>query len=327
MLTASSTVPSAGRPTSVRWRVCVLIGVASFVAYILRTNMSVAGAPLSEDLGLSQFQLGIILAAFAWAYALFQFPGGVFGDVLGARRAVTILAVAWGRGQPHHRCGARARGGLDHDAAVGAGRRPRSDGDRPGALLPDNRRCRYLQLVPGVRLGPAGLASERGAHVRLGGSGAADRLAYRALWMAPVVRAHGAAGLSDGGGLVVVRPRLSRPASPGEPGRAGADRRGTASGRHGRAGARCMEGGAPTSPAAGAHGGYTCSNYVFYFFFNWLFIYLIESRGFRLLEGGFAAAAPWIAGGCCAVLVGGPATGCGNGWARASAVGCPVRWP
>ena len=32
--------------------------------------------------------------------------------------------------------------------------------------------------------------------------------------------------------------------------------------------------------------GYTCSNYVFYFFFNWLFIYLIESRGFRLLEGG-----------------------------------------
>lgn len=38
--------------------------------------------------------------------------------------------------------------------------------------------------------------------------------------------------------------------------------------------------------------GYFCSNYVFYFFFNWLFIYLIESRGFRLLEGGTYAAAP-----------------------------------
>src|SRR4029079_16008666 len=77
-------------------RVCVLIAVASFVAYILRTNMSVAGAPLSEDLGLSQLQLGVILAAFAWAYAIFQFPGGVFGDLLGARRAVALLAVAWG---------------------------------------------------------------------------------------------------------------------------------------------------------------------------------------------------------------------------------------
>jgi ACS family glucarate transporter-like MFS transporter len=51
-------------------------------------------------------------------------------------------------------------------------------------------------------------------------------------------------------------------------------------------------------------GGYFCSNYVFYFFFNWLFIYLIESRGFHLLEGGFYAAAPWIAGAFGAVLGG-----------------------
>ena len=28
---------------------------------------------------------------------------------------------------------------------------------------------------------------------------------------------------------------------------------------------------------------YFCSNYVFYFFFNWLFIYLVENRGFKIL--------------------------------------------
>jgi ACS family glucarate transporter-like MFS transporter len=41
---------------------------------------------------------------------------------------------------------------------------------------------------------------------------------------------------------------------------------------------------------------YFCSNYVYYFFFNWLFIYLVDNRGFHVLEGGFYAAAPWIAG-------------------------------
>ena len=41
-------------------------------------------------------QLGVVLAAFAWGYAIFQFPGGVLGDVIGARRALTILAALWG---------------------------------------------------------------------------------------------------------------------------------------------------------------------------------------------------------------------------------------
>ena len=35
------------RPTAVRWRICALMTVASFVAYLLRTNMSVAGEPMS----------------------------------------------------------------------------------------------------------------------------------------------------------------------------------------------------------------------------------------------------------------------------------------
>ena len=49
---------------------------------------------------------------------------------------------------------------------------------------------------------------------------------------------------------------------------------------------------------------YFCSNYLFYFFFNWLFIYLVQSRGFTMLEGGFYAAAPWLTGALGAVLGG-----------------------
>src|SRR5687767_1041451 len=82
--------------THVRWRIVGLLVVVSFVAYLLRTNMSVAGERMMVELGLSKVQLGLVLAAFAWGYALFQFPGGVYGERLGGRRALTIIAVLWG---------------------------------------------------------------------------------------------------------------------------------------------------------------------------------------------------------------------------------------
>jgi ACS family glucarate transporter-like MFS transporter len=41
---------------------------------------------------------------------------------------------------------------------------------------------------------------------------------------------------------------------------------------------------------------YLCMNMVFYIFFSWFFIYLVDVRGFDALEGGFAAALPWIVG-------------------------------
>ena len=82
--------------TQVRWRIVALLVVASFVAYLLRTNISVAGERMMTDLRLTKFQLGVVLAAFAWGYALFQFPGGVYGERLGGRRALTAMAVLWG---------------------------------------------------------------------------------------------------------------------------------------------------------------------------------------------------------------------------------------
>ncbi len=49
---------------------------------------------------------------------------------------------------------------------------------------------------------------------------------------------------------------------------------------------------------------YFCMNYVFYIFFNWFFIYLVDIREFEILEGGYFAAAPWIVG-AAAASVGG----------------------
>jgi ACS family glucarate transporter-like MFS transporter len=41
---------------------------------------------------------------------------------------------------------------------------------------------------------------------------------------------------------------------------------------------------------------YFCMNYVFFIFFNWFFIYLIDVREFKIMEGGYFAAAPWMVG-------------------------------
>ena len=38
----------------------------------------------------------MVLSAFSLGYALCQLPGGVFGDRFGPRRALMLMAVAWG---------------------------------------------------------------------------------------------------------------------------------------------------------------------------------------------------------------------------------------
>jgi MFS transporter, ACS family, glucarate transporter len=84
------------RPTGVRWRVLWLMVIGSMVAYVLRLNVSIAGEAMIRDLLLTPVQFGLILSAFAWGYGIFQVPGGLFGEWLGPRRALTLAITAWG---------------------------------------------------------------------------------------------------------------------------------------------------------------------------------------------------------------------------------------
>ncbi len=142
----------AGR-SSIRWVILALLFLASFVAYVLRTNMSVAGETMMKDLGLLPDPAGFVLAAFAWGYAIFQFPGGVFGDRIGGRRALTIIAIAWGvlnilTGLVP---GPRRLGVTGHPRIPDRAAFPHGCGS--GAALPGDRWRDHLQLVPGLRLG------------------------------------------------------------------------------------------------------------------------------------------------------------------------------
>ncbi len=82
--------------TNIRWRILTLLCLGSFVSYTLRANTSTAAPFMMADLALTEIQWGWVLAAFTTGYALFQFPGGLFGDLFGPRRALTSIAILWG---------------------------------------------------------------------------------------------------------------------------------------------------------------------------------------------------------------------------------------
>ena len=86
---------SSSPPSLVRWRILGVLVFVSFVSYLLRGNLSIAAPSMMADLQLTEVQWGWIMSAFPLGYALFQFPGGLFGDRHGPRLALTLITVAW----------------------------------------------------------------------------------------------------------------------------------------------------------------------------------------------------------------------------------------
>jgi MFS transporter, ACS family, D-galactonate transporter len=61
-------------------RVLVLLGLSVLINYIDRSNLSIAAPLLKGELGISNTQLGTLLSAFFWTYALMQLPAGWLVD-------------------------------------------------------------------------------------------------------------------------------------------------------------------------------------------------------------------------------------------------------
>jgi ACS family glucarate transporter-like MFS transporter len=266
--------------------------------------MSIAGERIVGELGISNVQLSWVLAAFAWGYAIFQFPGGVFGQVWGARKALAAIAVAWGV------------------LNLLVGLVPGPTGTGTTALLVSLIGLRFLMgaaqapLYPVMGGGaicawfpvahwafPNGLTN---AGLTLGSAATGPLVA----WLMETVGWRQSFVLTAPLALLFAAvwwwyARDTPAEHPGvgqeELDLIDADR-------------------PPPTPAECEPGAwkvvlknrevlllalsYFCSNYLFYFFFNWLYIYLVQSRGFAMLEGGYYAAAPWIAGAVGAVLGG-----------------------
>ena len=59
-----------------RFWVYFLLFLFNVIAYTDRVNISVAGKPIADELGLSPIALGYLFSSFLWAYVLMMLPGG-----------------------------------------------------------------------------------------------------------------------------------------------------------------------------------------------------------------------------------------------------------
>jgi len=270
--------------------------VVSFVAYVLRTNMSIAGEKMIADLGLSKIQLGLVLAAFAWGYAIFQFPGGIFGDKVGSRRALTIIAVLWGI------------------LTLIMGFIPGVTLASTAIIMTTLIGLRFLMGVVQAPLFPVagggtirnwfpvsawafpnGLTS---TGLTLGAAATAPLIAWLMEtlgWRKSFILTAPLAFLIGGVWWWYARdnpadhPRVSKK----ELELINADRPSPEHALDDKAAWKRVLKNRDILLLAAS---YFCMNYVFYIFFNWFFIYLVDVRKFEILKGGYYAAAPWMTG-------------------------------
>jgi MFS transporter, ACS family, glucarate transporter len=79
----------------VRWRIFSLLVGFAIIVYFQQRSVSIAAERIMPELSLTQMQIGWLQWAFVFTYGFLQFPGGVFGQRLGARRAlIAIMVVA-----------------------------------------------------------------------------------------------------------------------------------------------------------------------------------------------------------------------------------------
>src|ERR1700733_9782878 len=84
------------RHTRVRFLLAFWLFILSGVAFLDRTNISIAGIQISKEYGLGNQRLGWIFSAFLIGYAGFQLPAGWLAARFGPRRVLTIGVLWWG---------------------------------------------------------------------------------------------------------------------------------------------------------------------------------------------------------------------------------------
>lgn len=73
----------------------VLLFLAWLVDYIDRLVITLALPSIGKDFAIDKAQQGLVLTVFFITYALFQLPGGMLADKIGARKTMTVAMGAW----------------------------------------------------------------------------------------------------------------------------------------------------------------------------------------------------------------------------------------
>ena len=87
----------AARPTSVRWRIVVLLMALCFISHFNRISMSVAGTErIIGEFGIDPEIMGRVYSAFLLVYTISMALGGYIIDRYGVRLALMFMAIGSG---------------------------------------------------------------------------------------------------------------------------------------------------------------------------------------------------------------------------------------
>ncbi len=87
--------PAAGSPSHVRYGILGFACSLSLLTYLDRICIMRVQEDIQRDLSLSQKEMGLVFAAFAFGYMIFEVPGGWMGDAWGSRRVITRIVLWW----------------------------------------------------------------------------------------------------------------------------------------------------------------------------------------------------------------------------------------
>lgn len=283
------------RALPVRFRILAVLILMSFINYLLRNNISVAVPSIREEFGFTSAEIGWILGSFNLTYTLFQIPGGIFGEAFGYRRAMASIAICWGvltflTGFAPSLMAASATGAMTSLIAVrmlmGAANAP---------IFPVSTGIIARWFPVGSWAFPNSLQSTGLALGQAAIGPVVTLLIIQFGWrnsfylLAPL-------GVFVGAWWYWYArdwPAQHRAITPGEIALIDRDRDPafTDAPRPGSWREVLMRRDVLLLAAA-----YFCMNYVFYMFAQWLFTYLVEERGFSLLESGFLYVLPFATG-------------------------------
>jgi len=78
-----------------RWKIALLIFLASVINYMDRTAFSVAAPYFVKDFNLTPSELGMLFSSFFLGYAIFNFVGGYLSDIHGPKKVFGIFMIIW----------------------------------------------------------------------------------------------------------------------------------------------------------------------------------------------------------------------------------------
>jgi MFS family permease len=79
----------------IRWYLIALLVVGGIINYLDRNNLSIANTTIAKEFGLNTLQMGLLLSAFSWPYAIANLPAGYLVDRFGPKRMFAWAAGLW----------------------------------------------------------------------------------------------------------------------------------------------------------------------------------------------------------------------------------------